>query len=356
METTRPMDPDPVAELTPAAVPMAGDPPPSPAPAREMAQRPPGDWRQMAQPVFVVEDSFYRSRVPRPAHWSIAWSDLMMTMFVVFLALYVHQRANRDILAHGEPNRVADETVPVQADDARNSLIFHPISQEVSIKASSPRDEVQPPSREEPGADILLRRPPVKQEAKPEPPPPVPAPEPKSPATPKRSEVITDLYDLSKITVASEKLEKFASVELVPDKTMRISLAGDLLFPSGQAELTQDARASLKKLAAIVQKTPYMVNVVGHTDDRPVRTARYPSNWELSLARASQVARLLIDETGLPANQFTVSGHASFRPIVPNDSDEHRRANRRVEIILSQEPLQAQQTAPESLPQPGPPQ
>ena len=356
METTPNQEPPPAFAEASVAEP-AGTPTVTPAePERNPSSRGPVDWRQMAQPVFVVEDSFYRTRVPRLAHWSIAWSDLMMTLFIVFLALYVHQRAHQDILAHGEPNRVADETVPVEVDQASNALVFHPISQEVSIKTASPRTEAEQPLREQIGADLLLRRPPVEQETTPEPPPAPPAPEPKPPAAPERSEVITDLYDLSKVTVASEKLEKFASVELVPDKTMRINLTGDLLFPSGQAELTPAARDSLKKLAGIVKKTPYLVNVIGHTDDRPMRSARFPSNWELSLARASQVARFLIDETGLPASQFTVSGHASFRPIVPNDSDEHRRTNRRVEIILSQEPLPAAPAAPETLPPAGTPQ
>ena len=323
----------------------------APAEARQM----PADWRQMALPVFVVEDSFYRSRIPRLAHWSIAWSDLMMTMFVVFLTLYVHQRTHQDILAHGQPNRVADETIPVQVDKGRNSLVFHPITQVVSKKTSEPKQEAEQPFREQTGSDVLIRHPAAEQETKPEPPPAPPAPTPQEAPEPPPREVITDLYDLSKVTVASEKLEKFASVELVPDKTMRISLTGDLLFPSGQAELTPAARDSLKKLAGIVKKTPYMVNVIGHTDDRPVRTARFPSNWELSLARASQVARFLIDETGLPASQFAVSGFASFRPLTPNDNEEHRKTNRRVEIILSQEPPQALKVSPETIHAPGAP-
>lgn len=297
-------------------------------------------WQQMAQPVFVVEDSFYRSRIPRLAHWSIAWSDLMMTMFILFLTLFVHQRTHQDILAHGKPNKVADETIPVQTKDASASLVFHPISQDVTLKTDQLQG-VSPPSREQTGSDILIRHqaaedqktdnsPKAEQQAK------VPVPPQET------EEVITNLYDLSKVAVANEKLEKFAAIELIPDKAMRIILTGDLLFPSGQADLTVDARVSLKKLTAIMQKTPYMINVIGHTDDRPMSSARYPSNWELSLARASQVARFLIEETKMPAGQFSVSGHASFKPVKPNDSEENRRANRRVEIILSKELPQAE--------------
>lgn len=328
-------------------------------------------YPQGSQPVFVVEDSFYRSRTPtRPVHWSIAWSDLMMTMFVLFLTLFVHQRTHQEILAHGEPNKIADETIPVQVDTAKSALVFHPISQEVTLKTAEPRQEAPSPEREQPGPDILIRNQAVEESPPPAPPTPEPAksqpaaetvpPQPPaaaaiaSPPTPppeevKRQELITGIYDLSKVTLANEKLERFASVELVPDKTMRIILTGDLLFPSGQTELTANAKASLRKLSGIISKTPYMVNVIGHTDDQPVRSAKFPSNWELSLARAGGVARFLIDETKLPATQFSVSGYSSFRPVQPNTSAENRKANRRVEIILSKELPQAEAVTPANL-------
>ena len=322
------------------------EPPPAPPPAD--APTPPpspllAGWQQTAQPVFVVEDSFYRSRIPRPAHWSIAWSDLMMTMFVLFLTLFVHQRTQQEIAAHGSPNRVADETLPVQAEATNSTLVFHPITQQVSRRSPAPRDEAEPARREQTGADVLIRHRLSEQPKPTEPvpavePAPPPVPEPQPPAPVEHSELITSLYDLSRVTVAAEKLERFASVELVPDKTMRINLTGDLLFPSGQAELTPAARDALAKLVPVLAQTPAMINIIGHTDDRPMQSARFPSNWELSLARASQVGRFLIEATGLPPGQFSVSGHASFRPLRPNTSEENRRANRRVEIILSHEP------------------
>ncbi|MBV5318278.1 MAG: OmpA family protein [Desulfobulbaceae bacterium] len=343
------------------------------------------------QPVFVVEDSFYRSRMPtRPAHWSIAWSDLMMTMFVLFLTLFVHQRTHQDILAHGNPNKIADETIPVQTSEAKSSLVFHPISQEVTHKTADHLQEAPLPLQEQLGPDIRIRNKAVSDQPQPEPHPSAPAPEafkeqllaepappppqpqvqpqPETVKTPqvaspqaqtqaqeqtqeqnKREELITGIFDLSKVTLANEKLERFASVELVPDKTMRIILTGDLLFPSGQADLTANAKESLKKLSSIIKKTPYMINVIGHTDSQPVRSSRYPSNWELSLARAGRVARFLIDETKLPATQFSVSGYSSFRPVQPNTSQENRKTNRRVEIILSKELPQAEAATPANL-------
>lgn len=158
------------------------------------------------------------------------------------------------------------------------------------------------------------------------------------------------MYDLSRVTVAEEKLEKFASVELVPDKTMRIILTGDLLFPSGTAELTKKAKQSLKKLIPIIRQTPYMINVIGHTDNIPMHSQKFASNWELSTARASRVARFLIEEAGIPASHFVVAGYSYFRPIKPNTTAANRRANRRVEIIISREPPPARQ--PQSIAKP----
>jgi chemotaxis protein MotB len=235
--------------------------------------------QQTTQPVFIVEDSFYRSRTPpRPVHWSIAWSDLMMTMFILFLVLFAHLRAHQEILAHGKPNKIADETIPVRSDETQPSLVFHPISQDISLKTGDKLEETALPEHEQPGADVLIRREALEMQPRVEPPTPIPelikvqqdpaAPPPTAVSPPPpplpaaipqesgREEVISKIYDLSKLTLANEKMERFASVELVPDKTMRLILTGDLLFPSGQAELTADALSSLKKLSEIIKKRP----------------------------------------------------------------------------------------------------
>lgn len=362
-------------DTAPYTAPPEGGKPDSAAPVKPEPSSFATDWQPSSQPVFVIDDSFYRSRTPpRPVHWSIAWSDLMMTMFILFLTLFAHQRSHLDVLAHGKPNTIADETIPVQADETKSSLVFHPISQEISRKTTSQMKETSLPSREQTGADVLIRhktvldqpqtqtqphpsKPETSKEqqasaAAPQPPEQTQKPQitpPQAQGQTKQEELNTGIYDLSKVTLANEKLERFASVELVPDKTVRIILTGDLLFPSGQAELTPNAINSLKKLSGLIKKTPYMINVIGHTDAQPVRATRYPSNWELSLARASRVARFLIDDTKMPSTQFSVSGYSSFRPVKPNTNEENRKANRRVEIILSKELPQAEAATPTNL-------
>jgi chemotaxis protein MotB len=147
---------------------------------------------------------------------------------------------------------------------------------------------------------------------------------------------MTRIYDLSRETVRAKALEEFASVELTPDKAVNIILKGDLLFDSGKAEMKPEARHSLGEIAEILRQTPHVVNLVGHTDDVPMHSERYPTNWELSTARACAVARYLMDE-GLPSSRFFVTGHGEQQPVRPNDSAENRAANRRVEIIITKE-------------------
>ena len=73
--------------------------------------------------------------------------------------------------------------------------------------------------------------------------------------------------------------------------------------------------------------------ITGHTDDRPIHTMVFPSNWELSAGRAAGVAKALID-SGVPSSNLTIQGQAQFRPLVSNDNETNRRVNRRVEISL----------------------
>ncbi len=347
----------------------------------------PADWHELdSHPVFVIEDSFFRTRTPRPLHWSIAWSDLMMTMFVLFLTLFVYQLAHREFLSKEEVDVVAGQTMPIPPPPDTASRPFHPIYPQVSDKKADKLKKVEritPTSIEQ---DTVLRRKDIpvhdiltqdqaivkplitdipKQEGSIEPKPMIEAGElvevdvmtkeadQKQPGKPApggseqtREELITEIYDLSKTTLTSEKLERFASVELIPDKTIRIILTGDLLFNIGQADLTSEARQSLMKLAPVIQQTPYMINVIGHTDSVPMHSPQYPTNWELSLARASMVARFLIEELNMPASQFVVSGFSYYRPIKPNTNAANRRANRRVEIILSKELPPARKATP----------
>lgn len=92
-----------------------------------------------------------------------------------------------------------------------------------------------------------------------------------------------------------------------------------------------------------------MINVIGHTDNQPMHSSRFATNWELSVVRASSVARFLIEKMGMDEKQFIVSGYGSNRPRRPNTNVINRAANRRVEIIISKRLAPAEKVTAENL-------
>ncbi|MBY0124124.1 flagellar motor protein MotS [Bacillus sp. S/N-304-OC-R1] len=119
------------------------------------------------------------------------------------------------------------------------------------------------------------------------------------------------------------------------DRGVVLVLQEKILFAPGQAEVIGDAYAFLDKVGELLQKLPNLVKVEGHTDNRPMNSFRYPSNWELSAARASSVINYLIEKHHLDSNRFIAVGYSDTRPIVSNDTAENRQKNRRVEIVIS---------------------
>lgn len=231
------------------------------------------------------DSSFERLRMPRAPHWSVAWADLMMTMFILFAVLYLYELNNyKEVLIGEGPGFDISSAIG---------------SGVLGVKGGG---SIGPAGEDEAAEQQLAK-----------------------------------MYDLSRQVLDEGQLQEFAAVDLAPDKTVRIILTGDLLFASGRAEIKPAALKSLQKIIPLVAQTPYMVNVVGHTDDVPIRSTRFPSNWELSLVRASEVARYLMEKSGLPARRFYITGHASFLPLKPNTTPENRAANRRVEIVLTRQ-------------------
>lgn len=108
---------------------------------------------------------------------------------------------------------------------------------------------------------------------------------------------------------------------------------GDFFFPSGNAELLPDTKLFLNMVAEIIVTVPNTVLVEGHTDDIPTHTAQFPSNWELSTARAAAVVKYFVEEKKIDPKRFIVSGYGEFKPRVPV-TPENRSKNRRVEIVI----------------------
>jgi chemotaxis protein MotB len=114
---------------------------------------------------------------------------------------------------------------------------------------------------------------------------------------------------------------------------VEVEIKTDILFPSGSAEIEAAAVAILERLAAILADRPYPIRIEGHTDNRPIRTAQFPSNWELSAARAARIVRLF-EQRGITATRMVVAGMGENQPLAENTTPEGRNRNRRVALVI----------------------
>jgi chemotaxis protein MotB len=112
-----------------------------------------------------------------------------------------------------------------------------------------------------------------------------------------------------------------------------VEINASVLFDPGDATLTAESKEALSSLAVLLRDDPHNVQVEGHTDTTPIKTAQFPSNWELSAVRASSVVRLFI-ENGVPSARLSVVGHSSNIAVASNDEPEGRARNRRVAVTI----------------------
>lgn len=133
---------------------------------------------------------------------------------------------------------------------------------------------------------------------------------------------------------------QFAVVQVVEkvNGDIVITIPDQLLFNSGEASLRTDALPFLEGLGSSIVELNRYTKVEGHTDNVPIRTAQFPSNWELSAARAVMVVRVLSELYGVPPKHLAAIGLADTRPITANLDQEQRAKNRRVEVVILEQP------------------
>lgn len=123
------------------------------------------------------------------------------------------------------------------------------------------------------------------------------------------------------------------SVKIV-DGRMVVALATDVLFSSGSAELSAEGSTAIAEVSAVLASIPDRdFQVEGHTDNVPIKTEKYPSNWELASARALTVVRTMIG-AGMPATRVSAASYGEFKPVAANDGADGKKANRRIEIVV----------------------
>jgi chemotaxis protein MotB len=228
-------------------------------------------------------DSGADGNIDIPSHWSVPWADLMMVMMVMFAVMFSTKLAERNV---GD----------LFKKDAPTTTRPEPLRQAGMLRSQPDTPKVVKSAKLPVTAEEILR--------------------------------------LSEKLVAEANLENI-DVVLTENKAIKVSVRGNLLFDSGTAQLKPDAISFLNNLAKIIAANNYQIEVLGHTDNFPISTPEYPTNWELSAARAARVARYLIQAGNLEPGRFTIIGHALYRPMVPNATLADKAKNRRVEIVIT---------------------
>ncbi len=134
-------------------------------------------------------------------------------------------------------------------------------------------------------------------------------------------------------TLSTQIAAHTVSLEMGPDGLV-ISLREAGFFESGSAVPKPEALPTLRQIAAKLGPTPYNLRIEGHTNNVPIHNAQFDSNWELSTARATHIARLFLEMKAIPADRLSAAGYAEFHPVATNDTAEGRAENRRVDLVV----------------------
>lgn len=118
------------------------------------------------------------------------------------------------------------------------------------------------------------------------------------------------------------------------DKGLTLRIMDKILFNSGEATLNENAKVVLHQIGQVLAELPNEIRIEGHSDNVPISTPEFPSNWHLSVARATNTAYFLLNEDGITPDKLSIAGFAAYEPITQNDTEEGRAKNRRVDIVI----------------------
>lgn len=138
--------------------------------------------------------------------------------------------------------------------------------------------------------------------------------------------------DLNQL-IAEQNLSNSLSV-VETERGLTLHIYDKILFPSGSADINEDSKHILSKLAALFKELPNDIRVEGHTDNLPINSSIYPSNWHLSVSRALNTAYYLIETENLNPDKISIVGYSKYQPIATNETPEGREKNRRVDIVI----------------------
>lgn len=160
----------------------------------------------------------------------------------------------------------------------------------------------------------------------------------------KKPPVVLDEEQLRRVML---ELANYAKEKGLEDKIglaidlqgLTITLTESIMFRSGQARLMNEALPILEVIADKIINLPNPLAIEGHTDNIPIRNEQFPSNWELSLSRAVNVLKYLVEKKGVDPGRISAAGYAEYRPVSSNDTPEGRAQNRRVVLVVMRQEM-----------------
>jgi chemotaxis protein MotB len=159
---------------------------------------------------------------------------------------------------------------------------------------------------------------------------------PQAPTPPDQPD-LTPLREELEKALKDEIARNEVSIRTVPEGLV-ISLREVGFFGSGSADIQPKSQAAFDRMAALLGQGKYHIRIEGHTDNKPIHTAQFDSNWELSTARATQMVRQLITLHQFPPEALSAAGYGEYHPIASNDTEEGRSMNRRVDVVILGKP------------------
>jgi chemotaxis protein MotB len=252
----------------------------------------------------IQEEAVNRDR------WMVSYADFMTLLLSFFVVMYSVSQVNDD--KYRVLTRTMEEAFKVPETAIDPIQVGDPVT---AVNPGVVRDSVQSPEQQPTSGQ---------------------APEQEQRATTSEPQLPEEFRRISR--EVEQKFSDLIAKDLVSvqgnEEWLAIELKSSLLFQSGEAEPGVDAAPIMEALADTVRDGGLPVRVEGFTDDQPIASEVYPSNWELSSARAASIVKMLADN-GVAANRLAAIGYAEFQPVAPNDSEEGRAANRRVVLMIS---------------------
>lgn len=236
--------------------------------------------------------------------WLISYADFITLLFAFFVVMYSVSSVNEG------KYKVLSETLTGVFNAPQRSFQPIEVGDQPQRSLSAPGENVIPPAVTE-----APRNPRMDAQA--------------------RSEALRTMAD--QLAMEFDELINQGVVTLeTSDQWLELNLPNSLLFGSGDAEPHYDAFEVVEKIATVLNNRDNAVKVEGFTDNQPISTSRFPSNWELSAARAAAVVRMLVME-GIEPERLASVGYGQYQPVARNDTEEGRRRNRRVVLLISRD-------------------